>query len=395
MMRFRSRTNSNIPAVVVGMETGGLGVVRSLGSRGVPVVAVDESVRKPEISTRFAKERVKIPIRSPELIDGLIELSRKYSERPVLIATVRIPLLLISENRGTLEKFYRLALPPHDTLVAMENKVSLVALAKAADVEIPRTLILSDERALEEAAELRYPVLLKPADNDIMYMRRFKKAYVVGNHSELRELVHRIWPSYLDMVAQEWIAGGDSNIYFCLQYRGCDGRVLASFVGRKLFSWPPGKGATAACTAATAHIDAVEQLSNRLLDSAGVSGFAGVEFKLDPRTQRLFLIEPTVGRTDQQEEIASLNGINLPFISYCDQIGQPIPLMVQTRQSHTWFNPQATRWARQEQLAAGDEAPALRVGGGRVCSAYFRYNDPLPGLMHFGQRVQEAVLGGR
>ena len=46
-----------------------------------------------------------------------------------------------------------------------------------------------------------------------------------------------------------------------------------------------------------------------------------MEFKRDARTGEFLMIEPTVGRVDWQEEVATLNGVNIPLAAYLHEIG--------------------------------------------------------------------------
>jgi hypothetical protein len=108
-------------------------------------------------------------------------------------------------------------------------------------------------------------------------------------------------------------------------------------------------------------------LTEKFLDVAGYQGLGSLEFKWDARRGRFSIIEPTVGRTDWQEEIATLNGVNLPLIAYCDELGLPAP----AKQSVS-----AVGW-RHSVLHLG-RAPHLRE---RLYDGYFRLDDPLPGLV--------------
>ena len=315
---------SRPPAVVVGMELGGLGVTRSLARMGVEVVALDRSRQKPEAFTRHVSNYVVAETKGRELIECLLELQQTLPGRPVLIPTQRLPALLISEHRELLEPYFSFVLPSHAMLLKMENKDALRGLAENAGIRIPATVVVSDEARLESASNLRYPCILKPADNKQVYMARFKKAYIVNSFDELREIVKKIWPHYRQLVVQEWITGPDSNLYFCLQYRNSCGEVLASFVGQKLYSWPLGTGATASCTRASGFVDEVQNMTNTFLDATGHVGFGSAEFKLDAKSGEFYFIEPTAGRTDQQEEVATLNGINIPYAGYLDAIGEPV-----------------------------------------------------------------------
>src|SRR6185312_13830169 len=113
------------------------------------------------------------------------------------------------------------------------------------------------------------------------YSRQFKKAYRVESAAEAGDLVRSILAVMPDVVVQEWIAGPDSNIYFCLQYLDRKSQMVASFTGRKIRSWPPGVGGTASCTAAPEAHAELSQLTARFFRDADVVGMAGMEYKRD------------------------------------------------------------------------------------------------------------------
>jgi len=50
-----------------------------------------------------------------------------------------------------------------------------------------------------------------------------------------------------------------------------------------------------------------------------------VEFKMRPGTDEPVITEPTVGRTNYQNEIAVLNGVNIPLIAYHELASLPVP----------------------------------------------------------------------
>jgi D-aspartate ligase len=47
----------------------------------------------------------------------------------------------------------------------------------------------------------------------------------------------------------------------------------------------------------------------------------GIAFKKDSRTGQFLMIEPTVGRIDGQEEVATLHGVNIPLAASYHEIG--------------------------------------------------------------------------
>ena len=366
----------DIPAVVVGMNLSGLGVVRSLAPFGVPIIAIDDVLRRPEMNTRLAK-CISVPDISGEPLVGALErIAEGYSERPVLYVTRRIPALVISKNRTRLSEYFRFNLPEATLLENLENKYHVLDYAKRFKIRGPKTFFLKSIGDLNEDLDLEYPCILKPADNQWEYMKRFRKAYKVENRNELAEIgkaVYRECPS-MTMVVQEWIEGEDSDIYFCLQYRDKSSKLLGSFVGRKIRAWPPGTGATASCVADLKYQSVIQQLADSLLGKLRVTGFCSVEFKHHKITNEFLLVEPTAGRTDFQEEIAALNGVNLPYIAYRDLARLEYIGYSQTKTIAGWRDSYSDKWSAELQ-GQSKKAGMDRV---KVYDAYYRRNDPGP-----------------
>src|SRR5699024_2674480 len=115
---------------------------------------------------------------------------------------------------------------------------------------------------------------------DADYAAAFRKAYRCESVGEALGLVRCILPVLPDIVIQEWIEGKDSDIYFCLQYITAAGETAASFVGRKIRSWPPHVGGTASCApASSAETRILTERTTEFFQHAGVRGMAGMEYK--------------------------------------------------------------------------------------------------------------------
>jgi predicted ATP-grasp superfamily ATP-dependent carboligase len=169
-------------------------------------------------------------------------------------------------------------------------------------------------------------------------------------------------------VVQEWIDGPDGNIYFALFHCGLSPPSRSIFFGRKIAAYPPGVGSTAVCVAAPEGEDLLRPLSERFLDVSQYQGLGSLEYKWDARGRRFVIIEPTVGRTDFQEEIATLNGLNLALIAYCYELGLPMPQQQQVA---------AAAW--RESFRRIRVRPDFKV---RTYDGYWRVNDPLPVLAY-------------
>jgi predicted ATP-grasp superfamily ATP-dependent carboligase len=380
-------------AVLVGADVNGLGVIRSLAAAGIPLLKMDTDPRRPGMRSRHGRAVVVHSLEGESLVSSLLDLAARLSRPPVLFLTEEASVRTVSRHRDRLRGRYLFRLPAHDLLMRLMDKPGFHALAGELGVPLPGSVDLSSEADLKRLEDLRFPCILKPAYKDYEYGARFKKAYRVGSADEVEQLYREIAPVLPDMVVQEWIEGDDDQIYFCLQYRGGGGETVASFVGRKLRSWPPRVGGTASCTAAPEMEEEVRTATDRLLDPIAYEGMVGVEFKRDRRDGRLYLVEPTVARTDFQSEVATLNGVNLPAVQYFHETGGALPPVRVPVRPRMWREPLDDRWAAQMEP---DFQPHLPRGGVWV-DAYWRWNDPRPWLDLQWQRLREkwqALTGG-
>src|SRR5256885_11699353 len=110
--------SAQVPAVVVGGtdNCGGLGVVRSLGQAGVPVIAVDSEVTAPALHSRYARKVLMPELSGYSLVQNLLSLQARLDSRPVLFLTSDEAVLTVSEHRAELRDSYRFSLPEHESL---------------------------------------------------------------------------------------------------------------------------------------------------------------------------------------------------------------------------------------------------------------------------------------
>ncbi len=361
-------------AVVLGLGLNGLGIVRSLAKAPfrLAIHAFDSDLGQPGAYTRHATKHRSPPLDSPALLETLVAFGRRQPTPPVLFVTQEKTAELVSAHRDALEPHFRLVLPPHAVLTRLMDKTTFHAAAAAAGFPVPHTVTVQAPDDLEQARHMPLPCILKPAQRDAAYERRFKKAYKVASFAELVRLASDILPVIRPLVVQEWIEGGDSAIFFCLQFRSAGGGTLAHFTGRKIRSWPPAVGGTASCTAAPDADPVLRPLTDRFFAATGAAGFVSMEYKLDARSGRYLMVEPTVGRSDHQEEVATLNGVNIPLVAYSHLAGLGPPPVLSSPPV-IWRDPVADTLSAR---SGGD----ARMPPGKVVDAYFRPADPGPAL---------------
>lgn len=342
---------------------------------GVSVHALEARPELPGCRTSAARVHMIDGLAGPALIDGLLRLAHQLRapEPPVLFLTNDEMVREIATAWPSLQHHYRLSWSgTRDGVARLLLKSEHEGASRAAGCNFPRSVVLDSHAAVPgPAADLPFPVIAKP----IRPLSTFKTA-VLGNVDELRALAdaHR---TAFPIILQQFIAGGDERIHFCAVYLR-NGRVVARFDGRKLRSRPMGHTTVAEpCLA-----DDAFEATARFFAPTGIDGPASLELKRAPDGS-LWVIEPTVGRTDFWIQVCISNGVNLPWIEYCDQTLRPAPSRPQ-RSEYIWINterdPRALGVVLLDMLRGslprrrivlpylrrGDELLALRAAAGKA-----------------------------
>jgi D-aspartate ligase len=354
------------PVVVVGGVLTALGVVRSLASAGIPVyLACDTRFCPAGLSRQCTLLRVP-DLEGQGLVDGLLSIAGRIGEKAVLILTSDLQVVAVSGARAALEAHYFLALPTETMVDVLMDKAKFQAYAEEIGLPVPRAVVL-DEGADEQALDvLSMPVVVKPADHGLAPAERTTRA---DSLAEAHTVARRMRCAASSIVVQEWIDGDDDDIYFTLFV--CDGqaRIVALFTGRKMICEPPLVGSTALCVAATEEHQALAAQTQAFVTDSHYHGIGGLEFKRHRRTGQFVVVEPTVGRADWQEEIATLCGVNIPAIAYRTALGEPVESVGPIDPTVAW------RASFRHRPRAGQLPP-----GTRFVDGYFRRADPLPGV---------------
>jgi D-aspartate ligase len=357
------------PVVVVGDELTALGVVRSLASAGIRVYLACDTRFCPAGLSRQAT-LLRVPdLQGPGLVDGLLSIAGRIGEKAVLILSSDLHVVAVSRARAALDAHYFVALPTETMVDVLADKAEFQVYAEEVGLRVPRAVVLDrghDEQALDV---LSMPVVLKPADKALVLAGVVERATRADTLAEARAVARRMRRAASSVVVQEWIDGNDDDIYFTLFV--CDGqsRIVALFTGRKMICEPPRVGCTALCVAAPEEHQALAAQTQAFATCSHYHGIGGLEFKRHRRTGEFVVVEPTVGRTDWQEEIATLCGVNLPVIAYRTALGEPVESVGPIDPLVAW------RVSTKYRPRAGTLPP-----GTRIVNGYFRRADPLPGV---------------
>src|SRR5262245_37454393 len=150
-------------ALVLGGDYRGLGIVRSLGRRGVPVWVAQHGDALATHS-RYAQRKLDWP--GPfesDQTEFLLRFGKEHGlDGWVLFPTADKSAEFISRNTDALGDFFRLTTSPWAQWSVAQHKTLAYARAEQLGIAVPSTWYTD---SVDEAAELEleYPVILKPA----------------------------------------------------------------------------------------------------------------------------------------------------------------------------------------------------------------------------------------
>lgn len=373
-MRGPPAVRRDVPAVVVGGSLNALGVVRSLVRERVPVFLLEITRKCPAAWSRHCSYVRARSLEGDALIETLVRVASDLACRPVLLLTSDESVLAVSAWRHLIEPLYDIDLPTAPMVRALADKTEFHVLAEREGFAVPRSRILAGNADLDGIHELEPPLILKPADKTLVLAGCVERAVRAETLLQARAAAAQMLSRAPSLIVQEWVDGPDTDIFFTLF--SCDraGKLIALFPGRKLVCSPPAVGSTAVCVAAPEVAEELCRQTRHFVERVGYRGIGSLEFKRHSRTGRFLIIEPTVGRTDWQEEIATLCGVNIPALAYRAALGGALP----PAREGTFAR---CAWRSERRFSIPPHSAASRM---RVVDGYFRWSDPLPAAYYYG-----------
>jgi predicted ATP-grasp superfamily ATP-dependent carboligase len=382
-------------AVVLGLRENGLGMVRALGRRGVPVIAVDDRLDRIYARTRYARGVVCKDLHGSGLIDGLCEIGKGLDRKGVLVPTMDQNVRILSEHRDRLETYFRHSMPAPEVVDVLMDKGATREYAESHGFLMPRSFEIAAVQELESCLEqIEAPYILKPQHKTVAFFRYApKKVVFTRSKDELRQAFGQMMQWEPGVVLQEWVPGGDDNLVFGLYYFDESSDPVGAFTGRKIRQYIPYCGT--GCSAEPWSDGFLLEHGPRFFKEIGYRGFAAIEFKISDRDGKYYLVEPSIGRTEHLFALAAANNVNLPYIGYRHMLGLPPeeqqPPTTPVRYLN-WKNDRRAAWTyiRDGELTAG---AWLRSLGGPKQFALFARDDAGPFLAQCMQPLVRLPRG--
>lgn len=319
-------------------ETGGIGIIHSLGPAGVPLICIERRW-PPRLGhfSRFVKQTVFLRTHSGEtLVDALLSLGPQLPSRGVLFPSTDEQLEQLIEHYERLAPFYHVPANPRLGLLLFQKSWQY---ALAEEVGVPTAAHVHFKGGEVPAVEgLRFPLIVKPVARVAHEGSPAFRLRVLENAEALKrciEEIARAHPGRLFQLAEN-IPGDSSTLVTVGSYSNREGKVLVSYTGRKLTQWPFTHGSASIAESKSLPQQVIDY-AHALLEKAAIHGITQVEFKWDVRDNTYRLIEIN-GRTWSWIKLATASGVNLPLIQYADLAWpEALPLLVGSEQHNDCF----------------------------------------------------------
>lgn len=326
-----------IPAIVIGAHTMGLGVIRSLGIMGIPVISAYYSNMDMGFVSCYVKEKVCLP--HPEkneqsFICELVNLGKKYYGVPLFPVSDEA-LKIVSKHKAELSLYFRVACVEWPIVRKIIEKNYTYELASSLGIPVPKTIKLMPAHDISEYLDaFEYPVLIKPVESHLYFSIFRKKNLKVQNQKQLQQGCERAFQAGLEVMLQEMIPGCDSegvnyNSYFW------EGQPLVEFTAKKIRNAPIELGSP--CALKSQMVEDVLEPGRKLLKSLMYYGYSCTEFKRDPRDGAYKLVEVN-GRNNLSTLLAVHCGINFPWLHYRHLVYGILPQAFGFREGFYWID---------------------------------------------------------
>jgi D-aspartate ligase len=382
-------SSQTVPALII--DRGGrieLLAARLLGRAGVPVHVLSARTTPASVSRwTFARHAIS-PLRTtPEerVVDEITAIATRLGdgcgERPVMLFTWDRALLLAARNRERLDQVLRLDLAEREALERSVDKRRFAETAEAAGLPVPRSVVVESRADFAAAADLGFPVFLKPPTNlawgDLPARLGVEdKGLRVDDGDRLRHLLSAFVDEGRPVLVQEYVDGPDRNHPAIHLYRDpVSLRTVVVGTVRRARVYPAGAGL--GCYVVSESFPELIEPSIRSLEVLGLTGTASVQWKLD--TRRGWRMLEIGARISLTMGVGAASGSNSPLFAYNALLGGPLEVPPQ-RDGVAWLDLEHDRISMRAYRQTGEWNTLSWLSSLRSVRsfAFLSLDDPMP-----------------
>ena len=265
--------------VLDGHNAAALAFTRSAGRAGHWVaVGANQGLFAAAKLSRYCRLSFDYPVSTDDadaFVSAVLDFARQHAI-DLIVPTADWTLQPLSEQRNRFEGICRIALPPHEAVVAASDKYQTIELARGLGIAVPRTWLVKADSDMGNLPDLSYPVVVK--DRFSVRWKNGKAvfgsvSYAFGRPELARKIAERLQVAG-DVLIQEFVSGAGIGISFFVAQE----EVFLPFAWERVREVDP-RGSASSCRVSMAVDGNLGELSSRLVRAIGFQGIAMVEYK--------------------------------------------------------------------------------------------------------------------
>ena len=285
-------------------------IVRSLGRKGVKVIAADCTRWSPAFYSKYCAEKYVYPdpAKTPHLFIEWLLSHAKKGVFDIVFSITDLTMTPITEYLDELSKYMLIPIVEHKTFMKAHDKSQCLLVAQNLGIPCPKTLLPENAaEAAQFASQIPGTVVIKPRISSgargIVY---------VNDKEKLRLNYQDVDAEYPHPMLQEFIPpGGRAYGVEILMNRKSEPRAV--FAHLRLREYPLSGGPST--LRESVKMPNLVEMSIKLLKAMNWYGVAMVEFKEDPRNGNILLMEVNP-RFWGSIALSIVSGVDFPYLLY-------------------------------------------------------------------------------
>ena len=388
--------NTTVPILILNCKLGALAIMRSLGGQGVRLYGVDEDLHSAGFLSRYCRGKFLMRFderREQEYLEYVIRLGKQIGEKTILIPTSDELSLFVAKYSNQLCEYFLFPRNEHTLVSDLISKEGMYHLARKHAVPTPYTVFPKKlEDVIAYAEDAKFPVILKGIYGNRLQNRTNTKMVIVHSNKELVETYKKLEePDFPNLMIQEYIPGGDDQIYIFNGYFNEKSECLAAFTGHKIRQFPVHVGC--ASLGICKWNKTVADITTDFMRSIGYRGILDIGYRLDPRDglYKVLDINPRVGQAFRL--FVAENDMDVVKSLYLDLTGQKMFPII-PREGRRWVIEDfdiisSFHYYQEGTLKLGEWLRSFRR---LEEGAWFNWKDPFPFLMMMTNLLKRAFF---
>ncbi len=297
-----------------------LGMVRSLGERGIPVVYINMSDFGYAESSKYTKKTYHAKTEK-EVIDAILQSAEDFNGCPVLFPGSDSAAMFI-DNSYNLLKDKCICSGFKGNMLHYMNKYNMCNYAKEAGFHIPEGFVMQvNEDGFKKLSEYPFPYIVKPLRSVDGLKADIRICYNEQDYNETVQWLRSIESGYEEVLVEHFVNGKENSMTGYCGCRDDKGNVYIFGELKKIREYPLGRGSTSYATIKKDITYVDEAVLKKFLDIVDYDGIFDFDIKIVDGVP--YFLE-TNFRNGALSYAMTVAGFNIPYVWYCLKTGKEV-----------------------------------------------------------------------